>query len=152
MTLYELFVALHVFFAIAWVGGATYDLFIGKRAFAQGGAETRQWLTGFWEWIGTHYFIPVSLGTVITGIAAVIEGPWSFSEPFVSIGLGVFILLLINGLAFLEPQAKKIAAEVEEFGVESPQVTNRVSRVLNVSIFEVGILYALVFVMVVKPF
>ncbi len=152
MTLYELFVVLHVFSAIAWVGGATYDTFIGKRVFAGAGSETREFLTGFWEWIGGHYFIPVSLGTVIFGIAAVIEGPWSFSDPFVSIGLGVFILLLINGLAYLEPQTKKIAAEVKEFGADSPQVTQRVTRVLNVSIFEISVLYALVFVMVVKPF
>lgn len=152
MSLYELFVVLHVFCAIAWVGGATYDVIIGKRVLAEGGAETRTWLTGFWDWIGAHYFIPISMGTVIFGIAAVLEGPWSFSDPFVSIGLGVFVLLLINGLAYLEPQAKKIKAEVEEFGADSPQVTARVSRLMNVSAFEISILYALVFVMVIKPF
>lgn len=152
MTLYELFVVLHVFCAIAWVGGATYDLVIGRRIFADGGVETRTWLTGFWDWVGAHYFIPVSLGTVIFGVAAVLEGPWLFSDPFVSIGLGVFILLLINGLAFLEPQSKKIKAESDEFGADSPQVTQRVTRLLNISMFEVGVLYALVLVMIVKPF
>lgn len=152
MTLYELFVVLHVFCAIAWVGGATYDLLIGKSVFATDEAQTRTWLTGFWERIGAKYFIPISMGTVIFGIAAVLEGPWSFSDPFISIGLGVFILLLINGLAYLEPQAKKIKAESEEFGAASEQVTQRVNKLLNVTILETGVLYALVFIMVIKPF
>lgn len=152
MDLYELLVFLHVVFAIAWVGGATYDYLIAKSVYSQGGAETRTWLTEFWDGIGTRYFIPISLGTIIFGIAAVVEGPWSFSDPFVSIGLGVFILLLVNGLAYLEPQAKKIKAESEEFGADSVQVTERVAKLLKVTVFELGVLYALVFVMVVKPF
>jgi len=152
MDLYELLVFLHVVFAIAWVGAATYDYVIAKSVFSRGGAETRTWLTEFWEGIGARYFIPVSLGTIIFGIAAVLEGPWSFSDPFVSIGLGVFILLLINGLAYLEPQSKKIKAESDEFGADSAQVTERVTKVLKVSLFELVVLYALVFVMVIKPF
>lgn len=152
MTLYELFVFLHIVFAMAWVGGSTYAAIIGRRVFEIGDVQSRTFMTGFWEWISTRYFMPVSMATLIFGIAAVIEGPWSFSDPFVSIGLGVFILLAINGMAFFDPQSKKIKAETEEFGADSPQVTQRVAKLLTVSKIELAVLYALVFVMSVKPF
>lgn len=138
--------------AVAWVGAGTLFHITARRVIKAANEQSmRQFLTDG-TYFASHYFIPVSMLTVATGLALVFDSDaFGFADPFVAFGLTVFVISFLMGAGYIGPQTGKLLARVEagEFG--SPGLTAKFKQLLMVSSIELLLLWATVVVMVVKP-
>jgi hypothetical protein len=63
----------------------------------------------------------------------------------------VWIASFLTGVAFLGPQSGKLGKDVEQYGIDSPQVTERLQRIFLVSRVELVFLILVVLDMTLKP-
>ena len=82
---------------------------------------------------------------------ATMQGGWGY-DFWVVFGLVVSGLSAVTGAAFLGPESGRIGKLIEQHGAEYPEAQARIRRILTVSRFELVLLIAVVFAMVVKPF
>lgn len=151
MTLYEFLKFVHILAAVVWVGGAVTSQVISLLATRSGDASRRAALATEVEWLGTRVFTPASGVLFLFGIFLVIEGNWSFGEPWVGAGILIWLLSTIAGSAFYGPELGRIRKMGAAGGADSPAVTARVDRLLLVSRIELVLLVLAIFLMVVKP-
>jgi len=137
--------------AIVWVGSELYIHFQYARARGRGPEAEAGCIADFNRW-GNTVLPGMAVLLIITGVLAVIEGPWEFSQAWISIGLTVWVLTFIAGVGFYGPTGKKIAAFVEADG---DRVTERsaplIARTMLVSRVELVLLAIVVIAMVTKP-
>jgi hypothetical protein len=67
------------------------------------------------------------------------------------LGLAGYAFSFFLGLLFLGPESGRIAKLIETHGPVHEAVTGRIARILAVSRFELGVLFAVVLDMTVKP-
>ena len=89
---------------------------LGNRFGRAGDNAGLQSLFGQAEWLATRVFIPVSLLVVVAGILLVIEGPWSFDQLWVLLGLAGFAATFLTGLLMIKPESERIAADLARDG------------------------------------
>lgn len=150
MTWYETFVWLHITAAAIWVGG---DVMIQAFAYRILRTDDPVRLVGFSrdvEWTGMRLIMPASVVLLASGIGLVTNGNWSWGEPFVSVGLVVWLLSFAVGAGFLGPESGRIARIVEAEGPTSPEAAGRIRRILLYSRIELALLLVVVFMMSVK--
>ena len=152
ITLYEALLFGHILGVVAWVGANIVLQFLSIRATRAGGQRAVDFLADI-EWLGTRYFIPISLIVVALGFGLVGEsdGAWELSQFWVSAGLGMFLISFLLGAAFLGPESGRIAKLAGEGGPDQPEVQSRISRVIWVARLELVLLILVIFDMVVKP-
>ena len=87
---------------------------------------------------------------IVTGVVRVIlDASWSFTSPFVLIGIGVILFSTVFGLPILR-EMKSLAAIMDEHGV-TEEVRRRYRR-LNTNWSALGVVYLIaVWAMVIKP-
>ena len=117
MSYYEVLLFVHVFGVAIWLGTGFALLVLGDRFGRAGDDHALQSLFGQSEWLATRIFIPVSLIAVVTGILLVIEGPWSFDQLWVLLGLVGFVATFLTGLLLIKPESERIAAELVREGM-----------------------------------
>ncbi len=150
MTWYELFLWVHVTMAVIWVGGAAM---IQAFAFRIMRAQDPVRLAAFSRdagIIGMRMFAPASLLLLLTGVGLVLNGNWDWGEPFVSVGLLIWLLSFVTGMFYLGPEGGRVATAIESAGPESPEAQRRIANILRYSRIELVLLLGLVFMMVVK--
>jgi uncharacterized membrane protein len=151
MTLYELLKLIHVLGAITWVGTSIEQQLVGARAMS---ASQRGRLTHFVDeadWVGVRIMTPAAILVVIAGVLMVIESGWNFTDTWILIGIGLFVLTSLNGIVFLTPQTKKLKPLIAERGEDDGSVQALVKRVTLASRIDLLILIAIVADMVIKP-
>jgi uncharacterized membrane protein len=151
MTIYELLKLIHVLGAIAWVGTSIEQQLVGARAMS---SNERGRLTHFVDeadWVGVRIMTPAAILVVIAGILMVIESGWNFSDTWILIGIGLFVLTSLNGMVFLTPRTKKLKLSIAERGEDDASVQALVKRVTLASRIDLLILIAIVADMVIKP-
>jgi hypothetical protein len=151
MTTYDALVAAHVVGAVSWVGGNTYIQISGTRIIKRNKPDELGGFVGDLDYLAPRWFIPISLWTVVFGLAATIDGPWKFSDPWIDAGLTMFIISFLIGIAYLAPQTAKLMTIGETEGIGSPAYSEKVSKVLLASRIELALLWLTVLVMVTKP-
>jgi uncharacterized membrane protein len=151
VTLYESLVFVHILTAIIWVGGAVAMQVLAVRAqrSTEPGAMAR--MAGDVEFIGMRVFMPASIILLVAGIWAVIEGPWEFSQAWISAGFAVWFFSFVVGAGFLGPESGRIKALMAQRGPDDAQVKERLSRIFLISRIELVALIAIVFIMTAKP-
>ena len=150
MTWYETFVWLHITAAAIWLGG---DVMIQAFAYRILRTDDPARLAAFSrdvEWTGLRLIMPASVVLLASGIGLVTNGNWSWGEPFVSVGLVVWLLSFAVGAGFLGPESARIARIVEAEGPTSPGAAGRIRRILLYSRIELALLLVVVFMMAVK--
>lgn len=150
MNVFKLLLLIHILGAIVWVGGGVTIQFLGSRAVRSADPAVMQRFGSETEWIGMHVFIPASLVVLATGIGLVLK-KWNWEDPFVVVGLIGIAFSIIVGAAFLGPESDRVGKLTAEKGPADPEVKKRISRLLNVSRFELLVLVVVVFFMTVKP-
>lgn len=148
---YEIFVLFHIVGAITWVGSSTYIAITSRRVLARNEDGEVKGFMADASFLGPRFFIPISLMTVIFGVLAVIEGNWGFDQPWVSAGLGMFILSFILGAGFIKPRIDKLDAMGTDVSVADPGYRKVVDQVMLISRIELTFLWLIVAVMVIKP-
>lgn len=149
MSRYELWLFLHVTGAIVWAGGAVAVQAFGiltKRAAdpAQTVAFGRNT-----AWIASRVFMPASALVLLSG-AILTEDGWDWSEPFVILGLVGWATVAAVGFGYVGPQMKAAGVRLAAEG-PSPELLGRVGRLVLIGRLLVLVLFAVVFLMVVKP-
>jgi uncharacterized membrane protein len=148
---YELLKFVHVGAAIVWVGGAAITQFFALRTIASGDPLRLVAFTRDAEWVGNRVMLPSALVVILLGFVLVWDGPWELSTTWIWLALLLFALSFLLGLLVLTPEAKRIGDRIETEGPESPAVQQRIKRILNIGRVDLVLLFAIVFLMVVKP-
>lgn len=150
MTWYETFLWLHITAAAIWVGG---DAMIQAFAYRIMRSDEPSRLVGFArdvEWTGLRVVMPASIVLLASGIGLVVNLDWDWGEPFISVGLLVWLISAGVGAGFLGPESGRIAKVVEAEGPSSPEAARRIGRILLYSRVELVLLLVVVFMMTVK--
>ena len=103
------------------------------------------------DWVGVRIMTPAAILVVIVGVLMVIESGWNFSDTWILIGIGLFVLTSLNGMVFLTPQTKRLKPLIAERGEDDANVQALVKRVTLASRVDLLILIAIVTDMVIKP-
>ena len=151
MTYYEILKFLHVLAAIIWLGGGFMILTLVVRAQRADDGLLLKKLAENTKWLAQRIFIPSSLAVLVLGILATIEGPWSFGDLWIVLGLAGYAVSFLTGILFLEPEGKRIDAAMTAHGPGSPQAAHHVRRINVVQRMEMVILFLVVAVMALKP-
>jgi uncharacterized membrane protein len=150
VTWYELLLFVHIVSVIVWLGGGFCLQLLGARVRAAGDPERTARFGRDVAWIGSRVFSPSSLLALVSGILLVVEGNWDWGEPYVSVGLLVWLVSFLVGVGFLGPTSRKVAELVEREGPASAEAARRMGQVFLYSRIELVLLVVVVFMMVVK--
>jgi uncharacterized membrane protein len=148
---YELLKFVHIAAAIVWVGGGAAIQFFALRTMAARDGSRLAAFARDTDWIGNHVFIPSALLVVVLGFVLVWDGPYELGMTWVWLSLILFAVSFVAGAAFLGPESKRIGAQIDAEGVDSPAVQARIRRLIKLSRLDLVLLFAIVFLMVVKP-
>jgi uncharacterized membrane protein len=151
MNRYEIYLWAHIAAVVVWLGGGLMLSILGARVMRTSDPVRMAGFARDAEWVGMRLFTPAALVALIFGFLLVQEGPWSYNELWIDLGLAGFAITFLLGFFFLGPESGRIAKLIDAEGPASPAVRARVKRILLVSRLDLGSLYAIVWIMAVKP-
>jgi uncharacterized membrane protein len=149
---YALFKAIHVTFALIWVGGGVLLVILALRAERTHDAEDLVTIVRQAIFAGERIFAPSGLIVFLMGIAMMINTDWGWGKFWVVIGLIGYAVSFITGIAVLAPHARKVSAALAERGPSDPTTVALVNRILLIARVDVAVLLIVVLDMVTKPF
>src|SRR5688572_669348 len=150
MTYYEVLLFVHLLGVAIWFGTGFALLVIGNRFDRGGDNAGLRSLFGQSEWLATRVFIPVSLLVVVAGILLVIEGPWSFDQLWVLLGLAGFAATFLTGLLMIKPESERIGAELGRDGM-TPSAARAIGKMLGRQWIDYTVIALVVADMTFKP-
>lgn len=151
MSYYEILLFLHVLAAIIWIGGGFMLQAIVVRAERTDDTVLLKKLAESSKFFAQRIFIPSSLAVLVFGVLLTIEGPWSFGDLWIVLGLVGYAFSFLVGILFLEPEGKRIDAAMSAHGPASREAAFHIRRINVVQRVEMTILFLVVAVMAVKP-
>ena len=150
MTSYELWLFLHISAAIVWIGGATVAQVFGILAQRSGDPAQTAAFGRSMAFIGPRVFMPSSIAVLVTGILLTEDGNWDWSEWFIVLGLIGWPAVSLTAFAYLTRAMSSVGARMASEG-PSPELGAEVRRLVVLARVLILVLFAIVFVMVVKP-
>jgi uncharacterized membrane protein len=150
MSLYEFLLFLHIAAAIVWIGSGTLVNVLGSRYNRARDHDGLRRIAADTGELANVLFIPASLATLVLGILTTIEGPWSFDELWILIGLGGIAATIFTGVAIITPRTEEIAALMEGDGM-TPAIAAKIKQLLTLSRIDLVVLYLVVADMALKP-
>jgi uncharacterized membrane protein len=151
VTSYELLVFLHVTSVIVWLGaGVTTDLLF-LRAERTGDPRELGKMGQLQEWLVPRVFIPSGVATLVFGILVTWDGPWSFDNLWILIGLAGWLGNFGVGFLFLRPQGERLKEIIAAKGPTSPEARAHAKRMGVVARVQLLALFLVVADMVLKP-
>ncbi len=148
---YTILKTIHVLAAVLWVGGNLTMNVLGTRVVNAHEPAQMLAFTRDAEWIGQRVYLPASVTVLLFGIFAVLEGEWSFGDPWVSIGLAGLLVTAVTGSAFFGPELKRIRSLAQRRGVDDAEVQQRTARLIRFGRIDSVILTLIIVDMVIKP-
>jgi uncharacterized membrane protein len=152
VSLYESLLFVHVLAAAAWFGAALLSVVLMELAVR---AQDIAWIMRFGEYDDTLakvLFIPSALLVLITGVALVFEGPWSFTDDgWVLAGIVLLAGIFALGLGTIVPAGKKLVA-LGSSGAPQAELQDQLRKLRLLSWLDVALLAVALFVMTTKPF
>ena len=150
MSGYELWLFVHISAAIVWIGGATVAQVFGILAKRSGDPARSAAFGQAMSFIGPKVFAPAALVVLATGLFLTEDGNWDWSEPFVWLGIVGWAVVAFTAFAYLTRAMARIGARMAAEG-PSPELGAEVDRLVLLARVLIFVLFAIVFVMVVKP-
>ena len=151
MSYYEVLLALHIAGAVIWVGGGTALTIIGSRFAHVGDAKALKGLFQQAGWLSTRIFTPVSLLVLVLGILLVIEGPWSFDQLWIVLGLAGFAATFFTGFFLLMPRAAAISDLIAREDGTSAEAASAIRELFLLTRIDYAVLFIVVLDMALKP-
>jgi uncharacterized membrane protein len=148
---YELIVFFHVACAIVWLGAGFLMAVLELKASRSGNPAEMGRIGADNEWLAPRLFIPASMATLLLGIAAVADGPWTFGALWVDLGLAGFAMTFVTGIGVLKPTAEKLKASIQRDGPGNPEAARLGHRLALTGRLDTVVLLAVVAVMASKP-
>ena len=150
MTSYELWLFLHISAAIVWIGGGFVGQVFGVLAKRSGDPARSAGFGQDMAFVALKVFLPASLVLVATGALLTTDGNWSWTEPFVLIGLLGWIAAAGLAFSYITPQMGRLGAQIAAEG-PSPELGAKIDRLVLLGRLLLLALFVVVLVMVVKP-
>ena len=148
MDLYTIFKFLHVFTALAWVGGGLTLLVASMLAERAEGETALFKILDIMNLLGKTWFVPTSFLTVVFGaITATFGGLWG--EFWVLLGLAGFASTFFTGLLIIEPTGRKLGTLVAMGHTDEALAQGR--KLMQVARFDYTVMFVVVLDMVFKP-
>jgi uncharacterized membrane protein len=149
---YAVFKAIHVTFAVIWVGGGFSIMINAIRA--QRTWDPKQVVTVAQQaaFLGEKIFAPAGLVVFLMGIAMMINTSWGWGHFWIVVGLLGYATTFGIGIGVLSPLAKKIERSAVENGPEHPETLALIDRIMLIGRFDIGVLLIVVLDMDTKPF
>jgi uncharacterized membrane protein len=149
---YSLFKAIHVTFAVIWVGGGFAIMINAIRA--QRTWDPKQVVTVAQQaaFLGEKIFAPAGLIVFLMGIAMMVNTNWGWGHFWIIVGLLGYAATFGIGIGVLSPLAKKIERSAVENGPEHPVTLALIDRIMLIGRFDMGVLLIVILDMVTKPF
>ncbi len=151
MSLYELLLLVHVTAVIIWVGAATANDLLWLRAERTRDPAEMAKMGELQQYLTPRLFIPASLSSLLFGVLLVLEGPWSFGDLWIAIGLAGFAATFFTGLLYLRPQGEKMGEIIARHGPRSPEAQRHGKKLLVIARVQLLLLFLVVADMVLKP-
>jgi uncharacterized membrane protein len=151
LSYYEILLFLHVAAVAIWIGSAFLFFVLFLHAKRSNDPLLAQRLGANVEWLAKRLFIPASLAVLVLGILLTIEGPWSFDQLWILLGLGGMATSFLVGVGVIEPTTKKMHAAIEAHGPTHSEVARQNRRLEALGLFDLILLFAIVWDMVLKP-
>jgi uncharacterized membrane protein len=149
---YALFKAIHVGFAVIWVGGGVLLTINGIRAQRETDPSKIVTVAQQATFAGEKIFAPAGLVVFLMGIAMMVNTSWGWGHFWIVFGLIGYVTTFITGIAVLSPLAKKIGVSAATNGAEHPETIALIDRVLLIARVDVTVLLLVILDMVIKPF
>jgi uncharacterized membrane protein len=149
---YALFKAVHVLFAVVWVGGGVTIFIHAIRAQTARDPDAIVTVAKQAAFMGEKVFAPVGLITFLMGIAMMINTSWGWGHFWIIAGLIGYAATFGVGVGILSPLAKKIDHAAETNGPTHPETIALIEKIMLIGRFDVAILMLVVLDMVTKPF
>jgi uncharacterized membrane protein len=149
---FALFKLIHVSVAVFWVGGGLVLTVLALRAERSKKPEDMATIAGQAAFVGERFFAPAGVIVLAMGITMVVNQHISWGTFWIDLGLVGYASTFITGMAFLGPQAKRIARLLDERGAAAPETQAAIQRILLIARVDVGVLLIVVADMVLKPF
>ncbi len=149
---FALFKAIHVTFAVVWIGGGVLLVILALMAERTGDPEQLLGITRQAAFAGERIFAPAGLVVFVMGIAMMINTNFGWGEFWVVVGLVGYVVTFVTGIAVLSPLAKRITVSIEERGATDPETIALIQRILVIARIDVAVLLIVVLDMVTKPF
>lgn len=149
---YSVFKAVHVLFAVIWVGGGITIMSLAMRAQLSNDTKSVVTIAQQAAFMGEKVFAPAGLVTFLMGIAMMINTSWGWGHFWIVAGLVGYASTFLVGLTVMSPLAKKIEASARENGPEHPSTLALIERIMLIGRFDVAVLMLVVLDMVTKPF
>ena len=148
MDAYLVFKFLHVFAAVAWVGGGLCLTVLGALAASRNDEAEMMHVVDSVAFMANRWFMPASLLTLIFGLIAAWLGGL-FTQLWVILGLTGFAMAFATGAGILGPTAEKIKKLKAEGRVSEALPLGR--RVLQTAKFDYVVMFVVIADMVLKP-
>jgi uncharacterized membrane protein len=149
---FALFKAVHVTFAVLWVGGGVVLTILALVAERAGDAAEIATVAKQAAFVGERVFAPAGLIVFAMGIAMMINTNFGWGQFWVVVGLIGYATTFVTGVAVLSPMAKKIAVLAADRGPTDPETIALIKRILLIVRFDVAMLLVVVLDMITKPF
>jgi uncharacterized membrane protein len=151
MTRYEILLFLHISAAIIWIGAGFLLNVQGARADLRGDQEGIRRALEDAGGLANVLFIPAAVAAFVTGLLLVFDGPWSFDQLWIVLGLAGFAATFATGLFMLKPRSEKLAAIIERDGGLSPEALVGARQLMILGRTDYVVLFLVVADMALKP-
>ena len=151
MSMYELWLAVHILCAVLWVGGGVSVHILGRWTMKSGDAERMVAFNHDAVKLGNRFYAPLAIVLIIAGIGLVEEVGYAYSDLWITLGfLGWFFSLAV-GIGYYSRQGRKIDAAIASEGPSSAAAVDGIRQVLLVNSIEILVLVLIVIDMAIKP-
>jgi uncharacterized membrane protein len=149
---YFTFKAVHVGFAVIWVGGGFLLTVLGLVAERQNDPDELVVVARQAAMVGEKLFSPAAGIVLLAGIAMMINIDWGWGHFWVTAGLVGFAASFVTGIAVLAPRAKRLDELMKTAGPRAPETQAAIKSILLIARFDMAVLLLVIVDMVVKPF
>ena len=151
-TWFGVFKLIHVGVAVFWVGGGLLLTALALRAERSKDPDDLVTVARQATFVGQRLFAPAGGVVLAMGIAMVVKQHIGFGTTWIDIGLAVFALSFVTGVAVLSPRAKRIVELSDTVGATAPETQSAIREILLIARVDVAVLLVVVADMLMKPF
>jgi uncharacterized membrane protein len=149
---YFTFKAVHVSFAVIWIGGGFLLTILGLIAERQNDPEGLAAVAKQAAMVGEKLFSPASAVVLAAGIAMMININWGWGHFWIVAGLVGFASTFVTGIGFLAPRSKRLHELMQTAGPTAPETQAAIKQILLIARIDIAVLLLVIVDMVVKPF
>jgi len=106
---------------------------------------------GLNEWLGSRLFMPSSLVVFLAGVFLVIDGPWSFDQLWIDIGLFGYGATFLTHVLLRQSELRRMKRANALYGPGNPEAARRVRRIILLGRVDLAMLFLVALDMVLKP-